>query len=202
MLQKANENGLRLAVHAIGDRAHSLTFDAFEKLTSPVHPRSTIEHAQLLLHEDLPRFKKLGLIASIQPQHLIDDRELAERFWPSCTARAFPYGDLQRAGIEVVLGSDAPVSALDPWSQISAGISRRRPDETHDGWHPEQKIDLVSAYKGSTSGQRLQVSKGDVADLCVLPCDPLACDADQIRTMQVMATMLGGRFTHNTLKAG
>lgn len=200
MLKKANNHGLRLAVHAIGDRAHSKTFDTFGRLASPIHPESTVEHAQLLLPEDIRRFKELGLIASIQPQHQNDDRELAERFWPSCTDRAFPYGDLVRAGIPVVLGSDAPVAPLDPWLAIYAGITRCRPGETHLGWHPEQKLDIITAYRGSTSYKRLQVQKKDIADLCILPRDPLTSSAEEIRTMKVQATMLAGRFTFNTLR--
>lgn len=190
----AISSGLRLAIHAIGDKAHSFIFDVLEGLERRPLPGSTIEHAQLLLLDDLIRFKAQGLAASIQPQHAVDDIELAETFWPGCVERAFPYASLLDAGIEIKLGSDAPVAPLDPWLAMAAAISRCRPGEDKP-WHPEQRISTRAAYEASTTGRRTRIRVGDVADLCVLELDPLTAGADEIRSIRVHATMLNGEFT-------
>lgn len=114
MLQKAITGGFQLAVHAIGDKANTLTLQTLDSLPSLPHPGSTIEHAQLLLAEDNPLFKKLGLVASVQPAHMIDDRELAEQFWQDRSARSIPFRSLVDAGVTLRMGSDAPVAPVDP----------------------------------------------------------------------------------------
>lgn len=200
MFKLAIDNHFRLAIHTIGDKTASVVFDELEKLPERPLAGSTIEHAQLMLVEDLPRMKALGLAASIQPQHLNDDRELSERFWPGRTARAFAYKAIADAGIELRLGSDAPVAPLDPWMALAAAVSRLRKGETGDGWHGEQKLSIEQAYEASTSYRRLQVRKGDTADLCVLPVDPLRATIEEMWEMQPAATMLGGRFTWNNLQ--
>lgn len=110
MLEYGVKHNLRLAVHAIGDKANKRTLSAFAALDPPPRAGSSIEHAQLLLlDEDLALFGKLGIIASIQPEHLCDDIDLCERFWPGMTHRAFPYRSLVDAGAKIRLGSDCPV---------------------------------------------------------------------------------------------
>ena len=200
MFELANTKRFRLAIHTIGDKTASVIFDELEKLSHKPLAGSSIEHAQLMLEEDLPRMKALGLAASVQPQHLNDDRELSERFWPGRTARAFAYKAIADAGIELRLGSDAPVAPLDPWMAIAAAISRLRKGEKGEGWHPEQKLTIEQAYAASTSGRRLQVREGDIADLCILPFDPLRAMIDEIWEMQPSATLLAGRFTWNNLR--
>lgn len=201
MFELAIRHHFRLAVHTIGDKTASVVFDELEKLAEKPRPGSTIEHAQLMLLDDLPRMKALGLAASIQPQHLNDDRELSERFWPGRTARAFAYKAIADAGIELRLGSDAPVAPLDPWMALAAAVSRLRKGETGKGWHDEQKLTMRQAYEASTSYRRLRVREGDVADICVLPVDPLQATVDQIWDMQPSATLLAGRFTWNSMHA-
>jgi predicted amidohydrolase YtcJ len=200
MFELANTQRFRLAIHTIGDKTASVIFDELEKLAYKPLAGSSIEHAQLMLEEDLPRMKALGLAASVQPQHLNDDRELSERFWPGRTARAFAYKAIADAGIELRLGSDAPVAPLDPWMAIAAAISRLRKGEKGEGWHPEQKLTIEQAYAASTSGRRLRVREGDIADLCILPFDPLRAMIDEIWEMQPSATLLAGRFTWNNLR--
>ena len=174
--------------------------DQLETLTQPPLAGSTIEHAQLMRTEDLPRMAALGLAASVQPQHLNDDRELLPRFWPGLTDRAFAYASIAQHGIELRLGSDAPVAPLDPWMAMAAAVSRLRRGETGPGYHDEQKLSREIAYAASTSGRRLQVAVGDVADLVVLPFDPLTASVEQLWAMEPEATLLGGRFTCNAWK--
>lgn len=220
MLEKATAAGMSLAVHAIGDRANQLTLETFATLDPPALPGSTIEHAQLLSTEDIPLFKRLGLIASIQPVHMADDRELAEQFWPGRTDRAFPFRTIVDAGIPIRMGSDAPVAQVDPcvppycprvrlrltaspaysWDAMAVAVSRVGRGQSHlPPWHPEQAISNEQAWRASTSNGKISFEVGDRADLIVIPVDPLTASAEELREMKVKATMLGGRWTHFTI---
>jgi predicted amidohydrolase YtcJ len=192
VLRRASAAGLLPAVHAIGDEANRLALDAFET----VGTGGRIEHAQLLRDADVARFAALGVTASVQPEHAMDDRDVADRFWTGRTRRAFTLRSLLDAGATVTLGSDAPVAPLDPWITMAAAVWRSR-----DGlppWHPEQRISVDEAITASTHG-RPSVAAGDVADLCVVDLDPLTASAEQLRAMPVSATMLGGRWTHSLI---
>lgn len=193
LLRRAAAAGLRTAVHAIGDRATALALDAFEQ----VGGGGRIEHAQQVRDADLPRFAALGVVASIQPRHALDDRDAADQLWGDGAGRAFPYGALHRAGARLVLGSDAPVAPLDPWDAIASAVHRsldeRRP------WHPEQHLSLPDALAAASGGRR-QVQVGDAADLTIVPDPPdrvlAAGGPHALRTMPVLATLVGGRWTH------
>lgn len=187
LLARGSEAGFELAVHAIGDGANRLALDVFAKLGRG----GRIEHAQLVHDSDFARFAALGVTASVQPEHAVDDRDVAERFWPGRTRRAFALRSLLDAGARIVLGSDAPVAPLDPWVAIAAATSRTR--DGRPAFHPEQSITVVEALAAST---RSLVELGKAADLVALDHDPLAVDAETLRTMPVALTMLGGRVTH------
>ncbi|WP_165069594.1 amidohydrolase [Marisediminicola senii] len=192
LLTQASEAGLSLAVHAIGDEANRLALDAFEA----VGCGGRIEHAQLLRPEDIARFRDLGIVASVQPEHAMDDRDVADHHWAGRTERSFALKSLLTAGVGLELGSDAPVAPLDPWVTIAAAVTR-----TRDGrapWHPEQAISTEEALAASTNGVA-GVAVGMAADLAVLDADPLTATADQLRTLPVAATLLAGHFTHNAL---
>jgi predicted amidohydrolase YtcJ len=190
LMRRASDAGIVPDVHAIGDRANTLALDAFQKLGRG----GRIEHAQLLSASDFERFAELGVVASVQPEHAMDDRDVADRYWAGKTARSFALKSLVDAGAELALGSDAPVSPLDPWVTISAAVGRAR--DGRDAWHPEQAISVDAALAAST---RTRVAVGEVADLAVVDRDPFTSTPDDLRSMPVAATMLGGRFTHNTL---
>ena len=197
MSEHAVTNGFRLAVHAIGDKAIHLTLKSLASMKTPPLPGSTIEHAQLLSFEDIDLFRDLGLAASIQPVHMIDDKELCEKFWPSREHRAFAFASMAKAGIPLKLGSDCPVAPLQPWEAMAVAISRTTPGgATVPGWHEEQKLSNLEAWVGSTSNGRADLQIGDRADLCVLGANPLTADAIGLRSMHVKGTMLGGRWTH------
>lgn len=188
LLRRATEAGLECAVHAIGDRANGLALDAF----AATGARGRIEHAQLLTPDDLPRFAELGLVASVQPEHAVDDRDVADRYWAGCTHRAFAYRSLLDAGVPLVLGSDAPVAPLDPWIALAAAVRRTRDDRP--SWHPEQEIPLAAALAASI-GADGPIAVGRVADLVITDLDPVD-HVDRLRTMPVTGTLLGGRWTH------
>ncbi|GGL01706.1 amidohydrolase [Salinibacterium xinjiangense] len=189
-MRAARQAGIESSVHAIGDHATSLALDAFEELDGG----GRIEHAQLVSTTDIRRFAELGVTASVQPDHAMDDRDVAEKFWAGRTGRAFPLRALLDAGAQLALGSDAPVSPLDPWVTIAAAVGR-----TRDGlapWHPEQAITMREALAAST---RTTVAVGEPADLIVTDNDPDALAATQLRDVVVLATLLGGRVTHSVL---
>jgi len=197
MLEHGTTNGMKLAVHALGDKAIHLTLKTMAAMKMPPRPGSTIEHAQLLSFDDIGLFRDLGLAASIQPVHMVDDKELCEKFWPSRHHRAFAFGSMAKAGIPLKLGSDCPVAWLEPWDAMAVAISRTAAGgETVPGWHEEQKLSNLEAWVGSTSNGRADLQHGDRADLCVLGADPLTADAVGLRAMLVKGTMLGGRWTH------
>jgi predicted amidohydrolase YtcJ len=180
----------RPAVHAIGDRANTVALDAFEA----VGCHGTIEHAQLLNPADVARFAKLGVVASVQPEHALDDRDVADLYWAGRTGAAFVLRTLLDSGATLAFGSDAPVAPLDPWVTMAAAVGR-----TRDGrapWHPEQRISAAEALAASV---RSRVAVGEPADLVVTEMNPVDADADSLRTMTVAATLLGGRFTYNAL---
>ena len=203
LMTRAAEAGITPAVHAIGDRANARVLDAFEQLAARAQGmpgtglRGSIEHAQLLRRSDVARFADLGVVASVQPEHAMDDRDVADHYWAGRTDRAFMLAELAAAGVELALGSDAPVAPLDPWIAISAAVGRSR--DGREPWHPEQAIEARAALAASTGGRGVLPTAGGTADLAVVDSDPLATSADGLRSMPVAATLLGGRFTHRAV---
>ena len=203
LMMRAADAGITPAVHAIGDQANARVLDAFDQLATRgpsatgSRGRGSIEHAQLLRRADVARFADLGVVASVQPEHAMDDRDVADRYWAGRTDRAFMLSDLAAAGVELALGSDAPVAPLDPWIAISAAVGRSR--DGREPWHPEQAIEARAALAASTGGRGILPTAGGTADLAVVESDPLATSADRLRSMPVAATLLGGRFTHQSL---
>lgn len=192
LTRRAHDGGLVPALHAIGDRAVTLALDIFEQIGA----RGSIEHAQLVGEEDLPRFAALGVEASIQPEHAMDDRDVADRHWHGRTGRAFAFGSLARAGARLRLGSDAPVAPLDPWISMAAAVTRER--DGREAWHPEQRIPVEIAWSASTDGRRT-IGVGDTADLVLTAEDPLTAPSAMLRGMEVLGTIRAGAWTHRAL---
>ncbi|MCJ1713069.1 amidohydrolase [Curtobacterium sp. VKM Ac-2922] len=187
--RRAVDAGLVPAIHAIGDRANTVALDVFEA----VGARGSIEHAQLLADTDVERFARLGVTASVQPEHAMDDRDVVDKYWADSAERAYVFASLAAAGARVVLGSDAPVAPLDPWVSLAAAVGRDR--DGRAPWHPEQRMTALAAWQGSTDG-RVSVSVGDVADLVLVADDPLTASTATLRTMPVLGTAIAGRWTH------
>lgn len=195
LLRTAHANGLACHVHAIGDAAATATLDAFE--ASGAH--GAVEHAQLVRPEQVRRMAALGVRASVQPAHLLDDRDLSESVWPGRGADCFPLRTMLEAGVEVRLGSDAPVAPLDPWLAMSAAVHRSA--DHRDPWHPEQQVSAREAFAASTDGWGT-VAPGHPGDLVLLEDDPLADVgappevAAHLRGIGVAATWVAGRRVH------
>ncbi len=129
LLSRAHAHGLQVATHAIGDAAVRQAVDAF----ADTGARGSIEHAQLVRREDVQRMARLGIRASVQPAHLLDDRDVIERIWPGRAERCFAFAWMLDAGVELALGSDAPVSPLNPWLAMAAAVHRSADDRPP--WH-------------------------------------------------------------------
>ncbi len=190
LMRKASAAGIVPTVHAIGDHANTIALDAFEQ----VGCTGSIEHAQLVAESDFARFARLGVQASVQPDHAMDDRDIAEHYWAGKTGRSFAFRSLLDAGASLLFGSDAPVSPLDPWRTIAAAVMRTTNER--EPWHPEQRITVDEALTAST---RSTIAAGEPADLVIVDEDPRTASADALKRMPVAATMLGGRFTHSEL---
>ena len=186
LLTAATGAGLAVAVHAIGDRAVTGALDAFT-VSGAV---GSIEHAQLVRHADLARFGRLGVIASVQPQHALDDRDLVGRHWAEQTSIGYPLGALRDAGVELRFGSDAPVATLDPWQAIAAAVTRT--DDDREPWHPEERLTRDQALQASV---RTSLRPGELADIALCGFDPLSASGADLRGMPVTATMVAGRLT-------
>jgi len=206
-IRRGARAGFPIAVHAIGDLANREALDAFEATRDVWQPpglRPRIEHAQLLAPEDLPRFAELGVAASVQFSHAPSDRDLADRFWGTMTSEPYAFRSLLDSGALLANGSDAPIEELDPLAGIRAGVLRTL--DEREAWRPEQALTAEQALHASTVApawlarderRRGKLVPGHLADLVVLDRDPLACEPDELAEVQVVATMLGGTWTHN-----
>jgi len=203
----AAEAGWPVGVHAIGDRANRDALDAFER-TRPAWQRAglrpRIEHAQCLAPSDIPRFAELGVAVSAQFTHAPSDRDLAERFWADRLDGTYAFRSLVDAGVLVANGSDAPVEELDPWTGVVAGVRRTLDDRAP--WRPEETLTLeqalhatcvAPAWLSHDERARGTLVPGRLADLVVLDRDPFAVEPEELAHVQVVATMVAGRWVHN-----
>lgn len=193
MMSRAAAAGLECAIHAIGDVANAHALDAYA-LTGAV---GTIEHAQLVAHADIPRFARLGVAASVQPEHALDDRDMTDAIWAEQSAQPYPLRALVDSGANVRFGSDAPVAPLDPWAAMASAVFRTR--DGRDAWHPHERVDIDTAIAASTAGGSTapaEISPGALADLVIVGADPRSADERGLRAMPVRTTLLAGRVTH------
>jgi hypothetical protein len=190
LLRQAAGHDLEVAVHAIGDRAVGEALDAI----AAAGARGTVEHVQLIRREDVRRMAELGVTASVQPAHLVDDRDATDRLWPGRGERCFAFRWMLDDGVTLVLGSDAPVAALDPWLAVAAAVHRTVDDR--EPWHPAQAITMREALAASTDGLGT-VGAGHPADLVLLGDDPLGGWDGRLPAPGVAATWVGGRLVHD-----
>ncbi len=204
---KAVNNKISLSVHAIGDRANRVVLDAFEQIRAYESSRNLkslrhrMEHVQLIQPNDQVRMAKLGVIASMQPIHAVSDREMAERYWGKRCEDAYAWNSLQKAGIPLAFGSDAPVENPNPFHGLYAAITRRRIQDPQESWYPEQCLSRAQALDAFTKGGAyvagLENKVGTIkpkawADLMVLEQDPLSISAEELAEIKPEAMMVNG----------
>jgi hypothetical protein len=205
----ADKAGIQLCTHAIGDRATSTILDIYERVGGdhPAAHRFRVEHAQHVRREDFARFGKLGVVASMQPYHAIDDGRWAEKRIGHERARtSYAWRSMLDAGAVLAFGSDWPVAPLDPLSGIAAAVTRATLDGRNPGgWFPEQRLTVEEALRAYTQGcayaafeekDKGTISPGKFADLDVLSEDLFRIPPERIKDARVEITIVGGRVVY------
>jgi hypothetical protein len=209
LISEADRAGLQVCVHAIGDRANSMILDMYEAVIRAdggisSGRRLRIEHAQHLRPADIPRFASLGVVASVQPYHLVDDGCWAEkRIGLERCRTTYAFRSLLGHGARLAFGSDWPVAPLDPLLGIHAAVTRQTSDGMHPrGWFPEQKIGLDQAVEAYTLGSAFAeyaedsrgfLAVGKLADIVLLDRDVSGAPAESLKDAHVACTLVGGR---------
>lgn len=207
MIDSADSAGLHVMVHAIGDRAIGALLDIFQWIHQKdpnVDRRFRIEHAQHIAPHDIPRFAELGVIASMQPYHAIDDGRWADKvIGPERSKTTYAFKSLMDSKAMVSFGSDWFVAPPTPLEGIYAAVTRRTLDDKNpDGWVPEQKITVEQALKAYTYNAAYAsfeenikgtLEPGKLADFVVLEKDLTAIDPVEIRSVKVIRTVVGGK---------
>jgi predicted amidohydrolase YtcJ len=203
----ADRAGLQVAAHAIGDRAIRLQLDTYARVFREDGARDRrfrIEHAQHIASGDMARFAALGVIASMQPYHAIDDGRWVDKVIGDERAKGtYAFRSLLASGARLAFGSDWSVAPAVPLLGIYAAATRRTLDEKRPGgWHPEQKITVEEAlraytaggaYAGFAEGERGMLKAGMLADLVLIDRDITRVPPETIRDAQVLLTVVGGK---------
>jgi len=206
----ADAAGLHVVVHAIGDRANEKLLDIFERVARENGARDRrfrIEHAQHLRPEDIPRFAELGVIASMQPYHAIDDGRWAERYiGPIRIQTTYAFQSLLDAGATLAFGSDWTVAPATPVEGIYAAVTRRTLDDANpEGWVPNEKISVEEAlvaytrngaYASHEEHEKGMLKLGYLADLVVLDSDLTRISPEEIGNAEVVMTIVGGEIVY------
>jgi len=206
----ADRNRLQICVHAIGNRANAFMLDLYERIkniNSPWDRRFRIEHAQHLRRSDIYRFAEIGVIASAEPYHCIDDGVWAEkRIGAERIQTTHPYNSLLSSGAVVAFGTDWPVAPLNPLYGIYAAVTRRTVDgKNPNGWIPAEKLSVEEAIKCYTLNAAFasfeenikgSIETGKLADFVVLSDDILTLDPGKIKDVTVDMTVFDGEVIY------
>jgi predicted amidohydrolase YtcJ len=198
--------GFQLGFHAIGDRAASMALDAFSQPGVSTTARNRIEHAQVVDPADIPRFKQLGVIASMQPNHLLTDMNWAEsRLGPQRAAYSYAWKAFLDAGVPLAFGTDYPVEPITPFRGLYAAVTRMNEAGTKT-YFPENKLTrgqaLYAYTQGSAYAEFAEKRKGKLlpgydADLIVLDRDLYTCPAPAILKTRVLTTIVAGKQAYH-----
>jgi predicted amidohydrolase YtcJ len=221
VLQRTTEtalrNGWQVATHAIGDRGNMLVLDAYTTARAAVpearDPRLRIEHAQVVRRSDVPRFAALGIIASMQPSHAIDDMRWADARLGADSERvqgAYAWRWFLDAGVRLAFGSDAPVEIVNPFYGIYAALTRQdEKGRPPGGWHPDQIMTLEETLRAHTAGaayagfadERLGVLKpGLRGDVTVMDRDLFRATPREVLDTKVVMTVVDGEVVFESAK--
>ncbi|NLN49305.1 MAG: amidohydrolase [Clostridiales bacterium] len=204
-IRKSISLGFPVAVHAIGDRANQEVLDIFEKCQLESKGlRHRIEHAQILCQKDIKRFATLGVIASVQPIHLLEDVDLINKFWGKRGRWAYPFQSLLNSGAVLTFGSDSPVEDLNPFIGIYAAVSRQRVKDATP-FYKEEKVSVYDAIKAYTQSPafatcdeiiRGTLEQGKKADFVILNKDVFTVAAESIKDIKVITTVVDGKVVY------
>ncbi len=207
----ADAAGFQVGLHAIGDRAVAVALDGFEAARSRNGPagralRHRVEHAQNVRPEDVPRFARLGVVASMQPSHCSGDFGFVRaRLGPARLREAYPWRSLLRAGAAVAFGSDFPIESMDPRAGLYAALTRLGWDGAGEPLVPEERLTLAEAIDLYTRGaayaeheeeRKGTLEPGKLADLVVFGEDPFLLSPRDLLTVPIDCTIMGGRIVY------
>ena len=209
-VRAADRAGLQIMIHAIGDRANDLILSIYEQVERENGRRDRrfrIEHAQHLRAQDIPRFARNRVIASMQPYHAIDDGRWADkRIGKERAKTTYAFRSLLDAGATLAFGTDWTVAPLDPMLTIYAAVTRRTLDgKNANGWVPEQKISVEETVRAYTIGSAYaefqdhvkgSITPGKLADVVILSHDIFEIDPQEIENVKVELTMVDGRVVY------
>lgn len=205
LIVRAARAGIASCIHAIGDAANRVVLDRYEEATragllAGLRPR--IEHAQLLDACDIPRFGRLGVVASMQPIHCTSDMHGIDQWWGTRGRGAYAFRSLLRDRAVLAFGSDAPVDSLSPLAGMHAAVTRQdATSQPADGWYPDERLTAYEALRAYTLGAAFasgeeaikgSLEPGKLADLTVLSDDVLAIEPSALLTTTVRMTVVGG----------
>ena len=214
----AAERGFQVCVHAIGDRANTLVLDALEAVlrgrpgaaggrlaaVPGTDPRHRVEHAQILAEPDIPRFRALGVLPSMQPTHCTSDMPWADaRLGVERLPGAYAWRSLLRTGTVIAGGSDFPVELPNPFHGIHAAVTRRPLEGPDPGWQPEQRMMRAEAVRAFTAWNAYAAHRetelgtfepGKWADLVVCSADVFTCAETDIATIEPVLTLVAGEI--------
>ena len=207
-VRKAAEAGIPAAVHAIGDAANRRVLDAFAKLGNAGGLINRIEHVQHLHPKDIPRFGKLGVVASMQPIHATSDMQPADQLLGTRARYSYAWRSLLNTGALLAFGSDAPVETPNPFAGIHAAVTRQDENDLPiGGWYPEERLTVVEAVRAYTEGAARSMPylpgvtgmlhEGAVADFLVLDEDIFALDPRDLKAVKPRATVIGGEAVYD-----
>jgi predicted amidohydrolase YtcJ len=219
MFAEALRRGIQVETHAIGDKANRIILDLYQEAFNAVppdqrrveKPRWRVEHAQILDPADLPRFARLGVIASMQPSHAISDLFFAPaRLGMDRLAGAYAWQSLLKSGATICGGSDAPVERGEPMIEFYAAVARKSiRGESGEGWHPEQAVSredalrmftLWPAYAAFEEKDKGSIEPGKLADFTVLSADIMKIPAPDILKTRCEMTVIGGETVYDATK--
>jgi predicted amidohydrolase YtcJ len=207
LTRRSLEAGFQVATHAIGDAANRFTLDAYQRALAETHARDArlrIEHAQVLAPAEIPRFAKLGVIASMQPAHCTSDMPWAEaRVGPQRILGAYAWRSVLKTGAHLPLSSDFPGETLDPFAGMYAAVTRQdAAGKPPAGWYPDQRLTIQEALRGYTveaayagfeEKDKGTIEPGKLADLTVISTDVTRAPPSELLALTVLWTMVGGR---------
>lgn len=201
---------IAIAAHAIGDRAAATVLDAVQRAAprAPDQPPDRLEHAQLVRPAERARFAALDVTASVQPIHLVSDRDTAEACWDGRLAHAYAYRSLAAAGARLALGTDAPIERPDPWRNLHAAVRRHAPGDGRPPWHAEEALELPAALAAATIGPAQAIGRSDEghlavgarADLAILTCDldTLLAGDERLAGVRSQLTLVDGHEVYRS----
>jgi len=209
----ADRRGWQVQAHAIGDGAIRTALDAFEAVAEANGPRDRrhrIEHVEAIDAADIPRFGRLGIVASMQPYHADPSKNLfevwAKQIGAERASRGWSWGSIQRAGGRLAFGSDWPVVFLDPRLGLNTAVNRTTPQgEPPGGWLPRERLTIEQALEAYTTGSAFaefaegkkgSLRPGMLADITVFVRDLLSVPTTELLSAQVRATIVGGQVLY------